>query len=319
MTVTLRKAASWPVRVTQVVALFVLSYGHAQTSGNVLFTLLPVQAPEHAPAGEAVTITYTARYSGAFDVKLLVDESLDEWSNVKLLARSSADKAWMDENGKQMVERSFRLVVAGVEPGRARIPSIAVSYLINGEPSRMTTEAVKLEITPARVSWLQRLALPAGIVACLAMAGLGGYLAWLQWRRYMIERAQRPPTPREQLAEELRQLRQVRLAGQTHAYFAQAERVLARWVTLAYGIETKPAALKELPPKLTERGVPDTVVARLQILANRAHEGKFSPAPVTSEELERFERELMALVECKNHEDGARNPLASPRRRDRTS
>lgn len=257
---------------------------------------LRTEAPEEVPAGTPFSIRVVAEYYGAFDVRLQLEDA-EEWTNLRLVERSSTDRAWSDAAGRQRVERVFELTVVAPEEGRARMPGIPVEYLLDGQPARKTADPARIRVTARQVPLRERLFWPAVAVLGLGAAAAAVAIGMRAVRAARTKRLARPATPRQLLEQELVALRQARLAGQSQPYFTQAERVLYRWLALAYGVDERPASPETLQRRLELGNLPVATIERIAGVARRCYEGKFAPASVTREDLARFEGEIMALVE----------------------
>lgn len=258
---------------------------------------LETLAPPKAVAGVPFEIQIVARYTGAMFVQLSMDDQ-SQWGNLRLVSSASTDRARTEPDGRTHVERVFSLRVVSDKEGTARLPALTVSYTLGEETVRKMAPAARIDVMPAPVPMARRLwfRLLAGAFVLGVAVGTAFWATRIA-ARLRRDRATRPPTAAEALREEIIALRQARLSGQPHLWFRQAEQVLYHWCALRHGLTHRPASPQEMERALQSQSLAPDAKEQIIALAQRCYEGKFSPATVTTEELERIEQRLLALVE----------------------
>ncbi|MBE7557839.1 hypothetical protein HS125_02340 [bacterium] len=189
--------------------------------------------PASLSAGETAVLTLELRYrrdAGEIGPQLGQPEApLEGWSEVRRWTRTGSYR----EGDAVWSVREFALELRAERPGMLNIPAFPITYLDVGGPTKVYSDARRLEVLPPpqprRLPWGWML----GSFLALALAAV--IVLLLRGRRLAEEAGRLETSADGEEADALRALRQLRLSGEAGEFFLAAEKLADRHLLRALG------------------------------------------------------------------------------------
>jgi len=228
-----------------------------------------------------------------------IADFLPTTTNMKLVGSGSSNRSEAG-GGVTLAIREYIFKYAPQTIGMAYIDPVRVTYTYRPTSTQGDLQSSRFSITVLEPH-KRRASLPwyAWLIAGLIL--LGGAVAFVIVYKKKQRRTEEivPETPpvEEILLEELKEAENARRVGDYSKFFAQLERILARYLSEKHSLDIKGLSREEIQQALIELDYPERIVKGITETLRASEIVRFGKGSVSEEELESSILTLRALLE----------------------